>query len=265
MDMPNHRKFLKEVEGRLLSIQPTHKPERWLAKNYIGGSQSSLQFLDIKIPLVRQAFKKGFSFTHLPPEEQWPIWDFIWNQSRIFEVMLLPSYWAATRPVSETLQHHKLILGWLARVDNWAHSDELSSHYARMLEHDPQLLLPVFKKWNGAKNPWVKRQSMVGLLYYSRSRKKKPPVKTLLDSIERHIEDENYYVQKGVGWALREAWNVYPGPTYTYLRKNAGRIPPAGWTAATEKLSPAEKKDLSQRRAATRNRKPSFKTNTSSA
>ena len=89
---------------------------------------------------------------------------------------------------------------------------------------------------------------MVGLLFYSRFRKKVPPFKTVISFVERHIDDDHYYVQKGVGWTIRECWNVYPKETFLYLKKNAHRVPPAGWTAATEKLRPQEKKILTQLR-----------------
>lgn len=244
------KKYLREVEERLLKLAAHKGPTRWLAEDYVGGGMSKLRYLNLKIPSVRTEYKKGFSFSQLTPEQQWPIWDYIWKNSPYFEVMLLPSYWAAARPFDETFAHRKIVLGWLARVDNWAHSDELSAHYARFLEHDPQRLMPVFEKWNRSLNPWFKRQSMVGLLFYARFRKRKPAVKILLNFIERHMDDDHYYVQKGVGWALRESWNVFPKETYAYLKKNAARIPAAGWTAATEKLKPEDKKTLIKLRKA---------------
>lgn len=243
------RHCLSEVEARLTAVQRRTPPPKWKAESYVGGGTSKLKYLDLKIPSVRAEFKKGFSFSNLEPKAQWEIWDYIWKQSEIFEVMLMPSYWAAARPFLETFAHRKWVLSWLARVDNWAHSDELSAHYARFLEHSPDLMLPVFEKWNRSTKPWFKRQSMVGLLYYARFRQRKPAVNLILKFVERHIEDDHYYVQKGVGWTLRECWNVYPRPTYAYLKKNAARIPPAGWTAATEKLSPADKARLSKIRA----------------
>ncbi len=237
-------KHLKEVESRLRAVKPSAPISPWKAEDYIGAGQSNLIFLNIKIPQVRAEFKKGFSFSNQSESEQWVIWDYVWNHSKVFEVMLLSSYWVGSRPVDETFAHRHLVLHWLDRVDNWAHSDELSSHFSKLLEHEPEKLMPVFEKWNRSKKSWFKRQSLVGLLFYARFRTQKPSVKVLLSYIERHINDEHYYVQKGVGWALRESWNVYPVQTLAYLKKNAGRIPPAGWTAATEKLAQKEKQIL---------------------
>lgn len=246
------KKYLLEIETRLLDIPSEYRPPMWRAENYIGAGVSKLKYLNLKIPLVRSQFKKGFSFSNRVTEEQWLIWDYVWNRSQIFEVMLLPSYWAGSRPIEEVFAHRKLILKWVDRVDNWAHSDELSAHYARLLEHYPSKIMPVFKTWNTSKEPWLKRQSMVGLLFYSRFRQRTPPIQIMLKFIERHINDDHYYVQKGVGWALRECWNVYPKETFAFLKKYAGQIPPAGWTAATEKLSLKEKNILKELRASAR-------------
>ncbi len=238
------KEYLREVEERLKSARPAKASSPWLAEDYVGGGQSRLQYLNLKIPLVRAVYKKGFSFSHLPDEELWAVWDYIWKHSQIFEVMLLSSYWVSSRSLEDLLNHKKIILSWLDRVDNWAHSDEMSAHYAKLFEHEPKIMKTVFEKWNRSKNPWMRRQSIVGILFYSRFRKRAPDANFILKLVDELIEDDHYYVQKGVGWALRECWNVYPEKTFRYLKKNAHRIPPAGWTAATEKLSLSEKKVL---------------------
>lgn len=158
--------------------------------------------------------------------------------------MIGATQFASSRPVEEIYEQKSNLVQWAQRVDNWAHSDELSSIYSRLLEKDPKYMLPQFEKWNRSKKPWLKRQSLVGLIFYSRFRKKYPPVNLILRFVEKHIDDKHYYVQKGVGWTLRECWNAYPNQTYSYLQKNAKRIPPGGWAAATERLSKQDKDKL---------------------
>lgn len=239
---------LREAEAAMRALSATHKPGKWLAKNYVGAGLSRLDFLDVKIPLVRGRFKQGFSFSRFDPAEQWLLWDHIWRSSKTFETMLLSSYWAARRPLEELTAHAGMIFDWVAGVDNWAHSDEMSFHCARILETNHRLYMPTFEKWADSENPWERRQSLVGLLYYSRSRKKVPSFATMKRFIERQMDDDHFYVQKGVGWTLRETWNVYPSETESYLLRCAHRIPPAGWTAATEKLSPTFKAKLTRQR-----------------
>ncbi|MCO5144286.1 MAG: DNA alkylation repair protein [Oligoflexia bacterium] len=242
------KNYLHEVETAAKNIKPTIKPSPWLAENYIGSGESKLSYLNVKIPLVREVYKQGFSFSQFSSKEQWKIWDYIWTHSTIFEVMLFSSYWASSRPIEELFANRKSLIRWLNRVDNWAHSDEMSSHFSKLFEYNPKIMLPVFKKWSASNKPWLKRQSLVGLLYYSRMRTNVPEFSTVLSFIKAHMDDNHYYVQKGVGWTLRELWNIYPEKTYIYLEQNAHRIAPAAWTAATEKLTKKEKQQLIKKR-----------------
>jgi len=238
----------EEVEAALLKLSRGQKPQKWLAENYIGAGVSNLSFLDTKIPLVRKRFSEGFSFSEEAYDEQWLIWNSIWQNSAIFEVMLLASYWAASRPLDELIERSALVFGWVDKVDNWAHSDEMSSLCSKILESSHKKFLPVFETWARSSNPWHRRQSLVGLLFYARFRKKYLPFSTIKRFIEDHLNDSHFYVQKGVGWTLRECWNVYPDKTEAFLKKIAHRIPPAGWTAATEKLKPSVKRQLTSLR-----------------
>lgn len=246
---------LSEVEKAMRELSSVHKPEKWLARNYVGGGLSQRDFLDVKIPHVRKRFTQGFSFSQNSPHDQWVIWNYIWLRSNTFETMLLSSYWVSQRPLQELISYAPMIFRWANRVDNWAHSDEMSGHYSKILESNHKQFFPTFEKWSRSKNPWLRRQSLVGLLFYSRMRKKTLPFSTLKKSIDRQMNDKHFYVQKGVGWALRECWNVYPQETEMYLQLNAHRVPPAGWTAATEKLSPKTKAKLTSLRKALRAQK----------
>lgn len=240
--------YLSEVESILTKISPVHKSEKWMAKNYVGSGRSKLKFLDIKIPQVRAAFKEGFSFFQIKSKsnnikECWKIFDYIWKNSEYFEVMLLSSYFAASRPVEEKIKYDSLLLSWLDKSDNWAHSDELSGHYAQMLEFDNSYY-ELYEKWNRSNNPWKRRQSLVGILLYARFRKKPLSWHKIKPLVDRLLLDEDYYVQKGVGWCLRETFNLYPDVVFQYMQKKAHFIKPAAWTACTEKLSKVQKTKL---------------------
>lgn len=155
----------------------------------------------------------------------------------------------AAQQTATLVDNKKLVLKWIESVTNWAHSDIFSSVLARI--HEMQSLSAVFKKWNQSKNPWKRRNSIVGLYYYSRLRKHRYPdyeeSRRLVDSL---LQDSHYYVQKGVGWTLREMFNVEPVKTYSFLKKRASQISPAAWFSAQENLNRAQKKELMKIRKA---------------
>lgn len=149
---------------------------------------------------------------------------------------------------------YKIITRWVDHVDNWGHSDTLSKLYTRFLEMEEfeKPFLETLKKWNRHKNPWLRRQSMVALLYYARTKNQHPPFKTIIALVSTQLEAQEYYVQKGLGWTLRESYNVYPDLTYKFVSDNFHKVSPVAFTAAIEKMSEKEKNSLKQKRKAYR-------------
>lgn len=152
---------------------------------------------------------------------------------------------------------YKILTSWVDHVDNWGHSDTLSKLLTRFLEmeeHQKQFL-KLLQKWNKHKNPWLRRQSMVALLYYARTKNQHPQFKTIISLVSTQLEAQEYYVQKGLGWTLRESYNVYPELTYKFVSDNFHKVSPVAFTAAIEKMSEKEKTILKQKRKAHRAKK----------
>jgi 3-methyladenine DNA glycosylase AlkD len=247
-----YSKELREVESALRSLPPSRKTEIWMAKNYVGAGKSRFEFLDLPIPTLDGRLRLGFSFSGRTVPELWRIWDSIFRSTPVFEAATAAIAFASDRPVEELSENRSLLLRWVERSDNWATSDGLSSLYSRILEHDRggsrrrPPLLDRLELWSESRNPWKRRQSLVSLLYYSsvRDRSRILPFRRLIGFVESRLEDPHYYVQKGVGWTVREIQNVYPEETFRWLRRNVGRISAAAWQASTEKLPAARKSEL---------------------
>ena len=126
--------------------------------------------LGLSVPQSRAALKAGYSFLRYAPDRVLEIFDHIWKNGKYFEEMSQPIYHYEKKSLS--VDEFNTISGWIEKCDNWAHSDGLSSIYARALEEMPELVLPVLQAWNRSDNPWKRRQSVVSLLYYARLRKK---------------------------------------------------------------------------------------------
>ena len=171
--------MIEEVE-RLLKNLPKDSDASAMAR-YVGSvghekrkkdEQSQLVYLGLRVPQVRDVLKAGFSFSALSDDEQLLVWEKIWTTSKIFEVKSLPLLWLSQKKRSSHIaKNWRSFSKWVEHIDNWGHSDGLSQVYAEALEQNPQLL-KTFIRWNFSKNPWERRQSIVGLLYYARLRKK---------------------------------------------------------------------------------------------
>ncbi len=230
--------FTKQIEIRLKKISPITNP-KFFGDSYIGGSESRLEYLSIKVPKVRTLFvDQKIQNLNLSDIEN------LWFESNIYEVKSLALMWLEKQTTEFLLKNIKKIFLWANEIDNWALSDGYSGILAKLFEADQKKLLPTYKKWNKHKNSWLRRISLVGLFYYSRCRKIQPRFNLAISMIKPHLSANEYYLQKGVGWSLRECYNVYPTETTDFITKNLSAIHSDAWYAASEKMPLALKNKL---------------------
>lgn len=238
-----------ETELKRIAKNPTRgsKPSYHDPQKYIVGQGNSQQkFLHLKMPVVREVLKNQKLFSN--QENLFEKVQTLWFTSQFHEAKTLSLLWLDQQSEDFLLKHQKNIIKWISVIDNWAHSDGLSSLLTRIYELDSSHLHKVFVKWNTHKSSWHRRQSMVSLFYYSSARKKQPAYKIAEKFVRSNITYPEYYVQKGVGWTLREMHNVYPEQTFNFLQNNIKSISSIAWVAATEKLSPSKKRELIKKR-----------------
>ena len=232
-------KNTKKIELFILKTPP--KKSQLDGAQYVGGGQSKLTFLGHRIPQLRQLYKENFSYADLTLKERLKIWDEVFKNSKIFEVMSLSMFWAGTLSKQDLIKIWLTLKTWSLSIDNWAHSDSLCQLYAEILEEKPELILPTLRKWNRSKNPWLVRISMISLYYYTQHRETLPTQKLAEEFLKEHWGHEHYYVQKAIGWTLREYITAYPKSGLGFFTKNVRRVSGIAFTAASERLSSTEK------------------------
>jgi 3-methyladenine DNA glycosylase AlkD len=242
-------KYTKEVEDTLnrLSLK-NDKTKADKLKKYIG---TSLNVLGLVTKTQIDTYKKGYSFYTEDIEKTFLIFNNIYKESRIFEAknqafLFLDKYHKQI-PLKTQL---KILPTWVKHVDNWAHSDSLSKYLTRLVENDTTKtkMLSMIKKWNTSKNLWERRQSLIALYYYSRTKKQHIEFELTQELVFPLLNDKEYFVQKAVGWTLRESYNVYPKQTYTFIEEHNKNISPAAFTTCLEKMSEKQKQLLKLKR-----------------
>ena len=230
--MTSKKSALNEVTERVGHLARGYKP---CPENLYN---SDLEHLArIPVPALRSLHREGFSFSHLSHVTQASLWTYVLKKTSYFEVASQALMYFEARRGCLAREDWATLQSWVNYIDNWAHSDTLSSIYAQLHEQFPTLLYPTFTQWNQSTNPWKRRQSVVSLFYYASARKTRQPSRSKVVPLVRNLlEDDHYYVQKGVGWTLRELYNVYPEEALTFLRRYLDRIHPHAWQAASEKL-----------------------------
>jgi 3-methyladenine DNA glycosylase AlkD len=191
------------------------------------------------VPIHRRESKHSYSFSNVPFEQQLAIWDQVWRNSDDFWVRL-HAFFFLERNMNNpgALQvMWPIIVKWQDQVDDWPICDALAKIYTKALVVAPALVYAQLKKWNQDRDLWKRRQSVVSLLYYSRTKKTGPPFGKIEKLVTALLPDKEYYVQKGVGWTLREMYTVYPKETFPYFIKHIKSISSIAFTIAIEKMS----------------------------
>ncbi len=199
-----------------------------------------------EIPAHRKAFKAGYSFSKESFETQLAIWDCIWKHSSSYRTRI-HAYFFLEQFVNKKEFHDalwKTSASWQEEVDDWSLCDCLAKINSKVLVTYPAEVYKQLAAWNKDKNLWKRRQSVVSLLYYSRTKKEYLPFSKITALIEPLLTDKEYYVQKGAGWALREVGNVYSKKTMTFLHKHIKSISAIAFTIAIEKMGGDEKDKL---------------------
>ena len=198
------------------------------------------------VPMHRRESKRAYSFSGLPFTEQLAIWDELWRTEDNFWLRLHAFFFLERhiKKEAELKEMWPVIVCWQEQVDDWGLCDALAKIYTKILVVAPREVYEQLKKWNTDENLWKRRQSVVSLLYYSRTKKQHPTFNQIRQLVTPLLADKEYYVQKGVGWCLRELHTVYPNETLPWLKQNIKLLSSIAFTIAIEKLDPVTVNEL---------------------
>jgi len=124
-------------------------------------------------------------------------------------------------------------------VSNWAICDGVCSWLTGdLLCRYPELIAKT-ERWRRSKNRWMRRAAAVSLIPPVKAKQNLRDVFACADDL---LEDEDDMVQKGYGWMLKEASNVYPKEVFEYVMKRKKQMPRTALRYAIEKLSATRRK-----------------------
>jgi 3-methyladenine DNA glycosylase AlkD len=242
-------KYTKEVEDTLnrLSLK-NDKLQATKLKKYIG---TNLNVLGMVSKAQVDVHKAGFSFYSESKEKTFMHYDAIYKQTQLFEAKNLAFVFLDKHYKHISLATQlKTLPQWVKQVDNWAHSDGLSKYLTRLIEDKSTRdeMLGIIRKWNSSKNLWERRQSLVALYYYARTKKHHVSFELTKELVFPLLTDKAYFVQKAVGWTLRESYNVYPDLTFQFIEEHIKHITPVAFTTCLEKMTEKQKHTLKLKR-----------------
>ena len=106
---------------------------------------------------------------------------------------------------------------WLeSGIVNWAHTDVLSGKALSHFFVNKIVRVEVLNGWIGSSSKWKRRAVPVTLI---ETLNKDIKLEKMFEIIDPLMTDPDKFVQKGLGWFLREAWKKYPEETEAFLLK----------------------------------------------
>ncbi|GAA4434698.1 DNA alkylation repair protein [Ravibacter arvi] len=188
----------------------------------------------VKTPVVNQISKSFFpEIEALEKAEVWRLCEALWA-SGYLEESLVACNWSYRLRKKFSREDFYVFETWLSRyVNNWASCDTLCNHtIGTVVEKNPELI-EVLMRWAGAENRWLRRASAVTLIVPAR---KGLFLSGILQIAEILLTDQDDMVQKGYGWLLKVAAEVYQEEVFDFVVNRRHKMPRTALRYAIEKM-----------------------------
>jgi 3-methyladenine DNA glycosylase AlkD len=193
-----------EYAVRLVSLLTENRNEenREAMENYM---RNQFQFFGIKTPERNALMREFLKENGKPPVEELTeivrtLWDQPQRECQYAAMTLLDK-----QAKQLTREHLPLLEEMVLTKSWWDTVDHISPHLAGRI-HEKENADDYLEKWIQAEDFWLNRTSILHQLRY----KEKTDESRLFRYILMHNESKEFFIQKAIGWALREYSKTNP-------------------------------------------------------
>lgn len=206
--------------------------------------QSQLEFLGVRVPLMRARLARGFSYSSFPPGDLFDTLEFIWSNSNVYEVMAVPSYFFESHPELATSSFGLRVVEWLPRVDNWCHCDGLGRFLSVINETQSREVMPKLFDLSCRTGIWEQRLALVSMIKHGGKDTFFLPLEEALCIVGNCAGSKEKYVQSAIGWVLREMSKNHPLEVLEFVRDLKKQFFASTFRRATTQLPASLLRDL---------------------
>ena len=185
------------------------------------------EYLGVAVPQIDEMAKRWRAGVTL--EERLALAKGLWD-SNVFEARIAAAkllVQARIRPDDEGAW--RLIASWVADFDCWALADHASIAGQKRIVADPRRLDEV-EIWASSPHLWTRRAALVMTLPWNRMRNPKPADlerrERILGWAASYVDDREWFIQKAIGWWLRELSKHDPDRTRAFIAAQGERMKP---------------------------------------
>ena len=179
--------------------------------------RNQFDFLGIQAP-ERAAMEKAFLKAHgLPPESEFEaiitrLWELPEREYAYFAMHLMEKWRKRATPGLVTLLEYTITTkSWWDTVDLIA-----SRLVGSLFQAYPELIEPCTDRWMASGNMWLQRTCLLFQLKY----KQTTNTELLFGFIERLSGSKEFFLQKAIGWALRELSKTDSGAVLAFVNSH---------------------------------------------
>jgi 3-methyladenine DNA glycosylase AlkD len=228
----NPTALLLRVRRELGRVAAPHKASMMQA--YM---KSAMPYHGVQTVLLRQSCKRIFADVDLATRENWrehvlQLWrGATHREERYAAILLTGDKRAATfqTPAVMPLYEEIIVTGaW------WDYVDEVASHrVGPILRAHPAEMRKMMLAWSQSDDMWKRRTSIICQLGF----KKETDLDLLYACIEPSLDSKEFFLRKGIGWALRQyAWTD-PAEVKRYVRRHKDRLSSLSQREALKNIS----------------------------
>lgn len=122
-----------------------------------------------------------------------------------------------------------LIASWTPSFDSWAIADHACMAGQKRLVADPSRINQV-ETWVTSDHMWTRRAALVSTLPWTKQNHPKPDDLAIRDRVlgwaETLVPDRNWFIQKAIGWWLRDLSKHDPDRTRAFIAKHGDQMKP---------------------------------------
>lgn len=186
--------------------------------------KSALPYHGVPTPLLRQVCKTVFADIAFPTASDWQtaVLD-LWRNARFREERYAALYLTADKrgnsfqtPPAMKIYEELIVTGaW------WDYVDEIASRrVGPILKDHPAPMRRMMLTWSKSDNLWKRRTTILCQLGF----KAETDLELLYTCIQPSLESREFFLQKAIGWALRQYARSDAAEVKKYVQRNHARL-----------------------------------------